>query len=150
MLTEAALSDFLKTYGYISIQMSNNALGHFEAHASINGVESLLLVDTGAARTVIARDRAAKYSLELIESEETAGGLGTTAHQFYTGTVDALIVDSININSMPVWVMDLEHVNKALEARGGRVVDGLIGGDLLGSKHAIIDYRNSILYLHHA
>ena len=147
MIDESTLSDFLKAYGYVGIRMSKNALGHFELQASINGVESLLLVDTGAARTVIALASAAKYSLQLTESGELAGGLGTAGHQFSTATADDLTLHPLRLGPRPVWVMDLEHVNQALTARGGRGVDGLVGGDLLADKHAIIDYRNSILYL---
>jgi hypothetical protein len=47
----------------------------------------------------------------------------------------------------PVWTFDLDHVNRALAARGGAPIDGAVGGDVLRPAEAVIDYARATLYL---
>ena len=146
-MSETTLSEFLKMQGYTGVQMEKNAVGHFEVRALVNGISARLLVDTGASRTVIARGSVSHLKLAITESETKAGGVGTSEHAVAYGVVDTLELHSFHISPLPVGVIDLSHVNQALEAHGGRSIDGAIGGDLMGSRAAVIDYQHAILYL---
>lgn len=146
-MRETTLSEFLKGRGYTNIQMEKNAVGHFEVQALVNDRPVRLLVDTGASHTVIARASVSKLNLAITESETKAGGIGTSEHAVAYGVVETLELESFHISSLPVGVIDLSHVNQALEAHGGRKIDGAIGGDLMGSRAAVIDYQHAILYL---
>lgn len=146
-MSETTLSEFLRAKGYTGIQMEKNAVGHFEVQALVNGLSVRLLVDTGASRTVIARASVSRLKLAITESETKAGGVGTSEHAVAYGVVDSLELQSFNISSLPVGVIDLSHVNQALEVHGGKSIDGAIGGDLMGSRAAVIDYQHAIIYL---
>jgi predicted aspartyl protease len=146
-MSEITLSEFLQAQGYTGIQMEKNAVGHFEVQAVINGLSARLLVDTGASRTVIARDSVSKLKLAITESEAKAGGVGTSEHAVAFGVVDTLELQSFHISSLPVGVLDLTHVNQSLVANGGRNIDGAIGGDLMTGRAAVIDYQHAIIYL---
>jgi hypothetical protein len=146
-MSETTLSEFLRAQGYTGIQMEKNAVGHFEVQAVVNGLSARLLVDTGASRTVIARASISRFELAITESDEKAGGVGTAEHAVAYGVVETLELQSFHISLLPVGVIDLSHVNQALEAHGGRSIDGAIGGDLMGSRAAVIDYQHAILYL---
>lgn len=122
-------------------------VGHFEVQARINGIETRLLIDTGASRTVIAQTSAERLALDMKESDMKAGGIGTSEYAVSFGVVESLEIQSFQILSLPVGIIDLSHVNHALEVHGGSKIDGAIGGDLMGSWAAVIDYQHAILYL---
>jgi predicted aspartyl protease len=146
-MSEKDLSEFLSAQGYIGVHMQKNALGHFEVQACVNGVKSLLLVDTGASRSIIGRDSIEKLKLAITESDIKAGGVGTSEHAVAYGVIESLEFQSFRVAELHVGVIDLSHVNKSLEAHGASRIDGAIGGDLMSSREAIIDYRQAVLYL---
>jgi predicted aspartyl protease len=146
-MSETTLSEFLRARGYTGIQMEKNAVGHFEVQAVVNGLPARLLIDTGASRTVIARASVSRFKLAITETDEKAGGVGTSEHAVAYGVAETLELQSFHLSSLPVGVIDLSHVNQALEAHGGTSIDGAIGGDLMGSRAAVIDYQHAILYL---
>lgn len=146
-MIESTLSEFLSNQGYIGIQMQRNAVGHFEVQAQINGVLARLLIDTGASRTVIARDCIEQLNLSITESEVMAGGVGTSEHAVAYSVIDTLEIQSFHASSFPVGVIDLSHVNQSLKAHGAGSVEGAIGGDLMNSRAAVIDYQHAVLYL---
>jgi predicted aspartyl protease len=149
-MSEKTLSEFLRIQGYTGIQMQKNAVGHFEVEALVNGLPARLIVDTGASNTVIARASAPELKIAITESDTKAGGVGTSEHAVAYGVIEILELQSFHISSLPIGVIDLSHVNQALEAHGGRSIDGAIGGDLMSSKAAVIDYQHAIMYLRNA
>lgn len=149
-MSEITLSEFLRGRGYTGVQMERNVVGHFEVQALVNGLPARLLVDTGASSTVIARASVNRLKLAITESETKAGGIGTSEHAVAYGVVDALELQSFQLAQLPVGVIDLSHVNQALEAHGGAKIDGAIGGDLMGSRAAVIDYQHAVIYLRNA
>ena len=46
-----------------------------------------------------------------------------------------------------IVLFDLNHVNEALTTHKALPVDGIIGADILKKAKAIIDYKNSVVYL---
>ena len=50
------LEQFLIRQGYILIQMARSNVGHFELETAINENKVLLLVDTGANKTVFHKN----------------------------------------------------------------------------------------------
>jgi predicted aspartyl protease len=146
-MSEIKLSEFLSAQGYIGIQMEKNSVGHFEIQARVNGIPVRLLVDTGASRSIISRDSIEKLNLSITESEIQAGGVGTSEHAVAYGVIDSLEFQSFQVFGIEVGVLDLSHVNKSLEAHGANRIDGAIGGDLMSSRAAVIDYRQAVLYL---
>lgn len=146
-MSDTTLSEFLRVRGYTGVQMEKNVVGHFEVQSLVNGFPARLLVDTGASRTVIARASISQFKLAITESETKAGGVGTSEHAVAYGLVENLKLQSFHIRSLPVGVIDLSHVNQALKAHGGSRIDGAIGGDLMASRAAVIDYQHAILYL---
>jgi clan AA aspartic protease (TIGR02281 family) len=147
MQRDFSLSEFLKSHNYIGIQMDKNIVGHFEIDAHINGEQARLLIDTGASGTVVDRASVERFCLETAESKAKAGGIGTTQHAVEVGVVKSLDLGLMQVNQWRVAVIDLSHVSQSLIAHGGQEIHGVIGGDLMSKKSAIIDYPNAILYL---
>lgn len=141
------LAAFLLARGYIALRTQRSAVGHFEIEALINGIPALLLIDTGASMTVIDEESAQKLALPLETADEKAGGLGVSDLAISRCIIDRLTIDTLMLEHRAAYVMNLSHVNLALEARNARRADGILGADILNNHAAIIDYSNAMVYL---
>jgi len=71
-----SLQDFLTSEGYISVQMKRSVAGHFEIDAEVENRSVLLLVDTGAGKTVLHTETAELLGIAwriLLKVVEEAG-----------------------------------------------------------------------------
>ena len=142
------LHEFLSSRGYVSLLLQKTIVGHFEAHVLVNGKKARFLIDTGASNTVVDHKSAAQYTLLIEDSNEAAGGgLGTSTQSVSTCIIDTLDIGPLRLNKFNGFVMDLSHVNQALIANGAQEANGIIGADILNDLNAIIDYRNTVIYL---
>lgn len=141
------LATFLGTHGFVAVPLGVNAVGHFEIAAAVNGQPARLLLDTGASHTVLASPSAARLGLRTTPSAERAGGVGAADHATETALVAELRLGDVRLRDVAAWTFDLEHVNRALVARGGAPIDGAVGGDVLRRAEAVIDYARATLYL---
>lgn len=141
------LSEFLQLQGYTGIALTKSPVGHFEVQSKVNGEDALLLIDTGASRTVFDASSAARLRLDFEEAGEAAAGLGVTQQQTRRGTLQSFAVGSLQIPEMQAWIVDLSHVNTVLQQRGATPCAGVLGADLLAGRSAVIDYKSSTLYL---
>lgn len=151
MTAPDALSDDLATFllgrGFVGVPLHFNAVGHFELAAEVNGHAARLVLDTGASHTVFATASAERFGLQTTPSAVRASGVGAADHATATTTVTELRLGDVRMRDFAARAFDLGHVNRALEARGGSAIDGAIGGDLLRSAEAVIDYARATLYL---
>ena len=146
MEKDGVLHEFLSQRGYRSIRLNKSAVGQLEVEATIDGHDVLMLVDTGASASVLDEKSAADLGLVKQDCAEQAIGAG--------GSVEVAMVDvarfdiqSVSMGSRSMCVLSLDHCNVALESKGARRVDGIIGADVLGEKSAIIEYANRTLFL---
>jgi hypothetical protein len=141
------LENFLFKQGYIAISINRSNVGHFEVVVLLNDQQLLLLVDTGASKTVLHIPILESLGISLNESNNCGGGLGTSRAAVNVGTIEKLTIGSLQIKTFPINAMDLSHPISTIEARGGKKIDGVLGADILGLGSAIIDYGESKLYL---
>lgn len=146
MGTRATPKDTPAGKGYVTVSLSLTKCGQLELQAAVNGEPARFLVDTGASGTVIDRSSAARWGIGGgSETRSAVGCAGST--QATAVVIGELRVDEMVLHDMPVSVVDLSHPNEALEAIGAARVDGVIGGDLLSQKEAVIDYATAELRL---
>ena len=146
-MCEESLGQFLKDRGYIFIQMSQNAVGHFEIGAQIDGHEVAMLVDTGASKTVLHNESAERIGIQNKEIDNCGAGIGTASAAVGTALTNVFTLGELEITDFPLYIMDFGHVLAGMKAKGGHLVDGVVGADILGSRSAIIDYKGAKLYL---
>lgn len=142
-----ALATFLAAQGSVAVPLDLNAVGHFEIAAEVNGHAARLVLDTGASHTVFDAPSAERFGLQTTPSAERAHGVSASDHATATATVAELRLGSGRLRELAIRTFDLGRVNRALAARGGTPIDGAIGGDLLRSTEAVIDYARAMLYL---
>jgi clan AA aspartic protease (TIGR02281 family) len=141
------LAGFLARHGFVAIPLTQNAVGHFEVAALVNGRPARLLLDTGASKIVCDAPSVARLGLRTSPTEARASGVGASDHAMETTTVDELRLGGVTLRALSAWAFDLGHVNRGLAAHGGPPIDGAIGGDVLRPAEAVIDCARATLYL---
>ncbi|MEM6262837.1 MAG: retropepsin-like aspartic protease [Bacteroidota bacterium] len=140
------LQRFLTLKGYQHIFLEQNGAGHYQITAQLNQVNTSFIIDTGASRTVIDHERATVLGLISEDDSLQAAGLGGREMKTRISHDNLLTIAGMDIPSVVITLLDLSHVNYALESFGDIPVDGVIGLDILHDLKAVIDYGNSVMY----
>ena len=81
------------------------------------------------------------------ESEHKASGAGPSEIDTLISTKTRSISESSKSKRCHLILIDLSHINKALEKQDANPVKGIMGADILLKGKAIIDYNKKYLYL---
>ena len=144
------LSEFLLNLGFTSISLRRNVAGHLLLNATINGVDGIYMLDTGAGQTVIDNRliEKLKLSLRLEETQLTGGGVGASGIENIPSYDNTLEINDYKSDNFIVAVMNLETAWQSLANIGAHeTLYGIIGCDVLTSTDAVIDYGSMTLYL---
>lgn len=122
---------------------------HLQARVKINGKPALVIVDTGASRTVFDKTEIMKYlgTEQIAEHDRVSTGLGTSDMRSQVVTLDSFSLGKLNMKKFPAVVLDLQHVNHTYAAIGFASIAGVLGSDVLVGYKAVIDFRKKSLSL---
>ncbi len=122
---------------------------HLQAKVKINGKPALVIVDTGASRTVFDKTEILKYlrTEEIAEHDQVSTGLGTSDMISQVVTLDSFSLGKLKIDKFPAVVLDLQHVNHTYAAIGFAAIAGVLGSDVLVAYKAVIDFPKKLLSL---
>ncbi len=142
------LESFLTVqHDYVKIPITKLATGHLHIHVVLNGVDGDFILDTGAGAAVVETNKQNKFHLTREDASKTSG-TGTGGTQSIQKSVNNTInLGGLVLPEFNIYMMNLDHVNKAFTSMGQQEVDGVIGADVLTQHKAIIDYSNLVLYL---
>lgn len=134
--------------GYTKVDLELNAIEQFTialryCHNTLN-----MILDTGASSTVVAIDRARELDFQLETLSIAGAGVGTSAAGVFKLPTNTVHLGDVAVRDLPLYAMDLSHVNDALGERGASTVDGVVGMDLLTTLNAVLSVRDHVLYLH--
>jgi len=141
------LKDFLIQQGYVRIKLKKTITNHFEIKAKINGAKGNFILDTGASKSCVGTEDIEFFSLRSEESEHKASGAGPSEIDTLISSKNEINLGKYKIKKMSLILIDLSHINKALEKQDATPVKGIIGADILIKGKAIIDYNKKYLYL---
>jgi hypothetical protein len=140
------LADFLTARGYVRIPLRRSVVGHFHTAGTLNARPVEVLVDTGAACTVVAMSVVRELGLASEWLNRDAGGAGGALDQHRVdGAVLQLGAFMPRLGSLAG--LDFEHINAPLRANGSAEVDLILGADVFDAHAAVIDYATSSLFL---
>ena len=141
------LRDFLTEQGYIRVKLKKTITNHFEIKARINKTKGRFILDTGASKSCIGIEDAEDFNLLTEESEHKASGAGPSEIDTLMSRKNTLEIGKFILKRTELILIDLQHINNALEKQNAEPVNGIIGADILIKGKAIIDYDKKYLYL---
>jgi len=116
---------------------------HLLARVKVNGIMANMVVDTGASRTVFDLDKMKKFDLNIEKTDYLSSGIGTNSLESVTTVVEKFQIGRLKVKDFPVVLINLQHVNTSYEMLKLPPVIGIIGGDLLNTYNASINYAQS-------
>jgi Aspartyl protease len=113
-------------------------------------VPYVLLVDTGAASTVVSLSLARRMGLNVTSLGRTGGGAGGAQLEIFQLHETELELDGARPRPSALYALDLSHLNAALALKGTTPVEAILGADVLDRQKAVIDYASRWLFLRDA
>ncbi len=138
---------FLTKKGYTFFKLKKSVSNHFVLKAKVNGIYGNFIVDTGASNSCVGLQEIDLFKLSLQNSDKKAAGAGSTNINTQLSHNNKLSIKQFNINNLSLIIIDLSHINTALEEHKSETINGIIGADILKKYKAIIDYQYKALYL---
>ncbi len=133
---------------YTEISIRKNAIGHLETEVTIDEIETIFLVDTGASNTVIDIGFAKENLLVFEPIDMQGGGVGTSELALFHKKINLCKINDFEIPSFDLYATDFQHIKDSLLKKGiTEPCNGVIGADILVKYNAVIDYRKMKLYL---
>lgn len=141
-----SVREFLADQGYSGFTLRKLPTGHETIEVSINGHTGIFVLDSGAGRTVLHKERLAKFGIEAATSEAQGAGAGG-AVAITSHPVSSFMLNGTSVPLGIVYATSLDSVVARLQAATGTVIDGVVGQDVLSGFSAIINIGASELYL---
>ena len=115
---------------------------HLSLTAKINGKKCNLIVDTGASRSVFDKKRIKDLQgdASVIPTEKLSTGIGNNQLKSELVKLNHLELGDLQIENYEAVIIDLSHVNSAYSQNGNRVIEGILGSDIMKKHKAIIDF----------
>ena len=143
------LSVFLKEHGFRRHALLQNKVGHFHIAGQLNEHPVDILLDTGAASTVVDLNFCKEKGISTHSTGKLGGGAGSVTMAIHVLDGAVLRLDELPLKADGIYAIDLSDVNQGLTSRGADRVDAIIGVDILRFHQAIIDYATMSLFLRH-
>lgn len=123
---------------------------HLQAKVKINGKPGLVIIDTGASRTVFDKTEIIHYlkSEEVAIHDRVSTGLGTNSMESHVVTLGSFTIGKLKMENFQAVILDLKHVNLTYDSIGFPAIAGVLGSDVLVANRAVIDFRKKVLLLH--
>ena len=141
------LKDFLFAKGYTRSKLHLTKSNHFAIYAKINGQSGRFILDTGASNSCVGSDTIDLFKLVIEDSDIKAVGAGSSDMETQFSKHNRIVIGRWKQEKAPLILFNLMHVNTALASQNTKIVQGIIGADILKKGNAIIDYEKKYLYL---
>lgn len=144
-----ALAEFLSQHGFYRHSLVRNQIGHLQLVGLLHNTPVDILVNTGAASTVVDLSYCRSKGIPTRDTGKLGGGAGGITLAIYALDGATLSLDGHPLRSDGIYAIDLTHVNEGLVTKGASRVHGVLGADVLTYHRAVIDYATMSLFLHH-
>lgn len=137
----------LEQQNYFSIPFRIRKSNHLFVYAKVNRIKGLFLIDTGASNTCIDSNEKLFFKLLSKPQKAKASGAGSNDMHAEISTNNSIQLGQWKKNAVDLILLDLTHVNIALNEYNLPKVHGIIGSDLLKTNSAIIHYPLQLLFI---
>ena len=137
-----------KTVPLELINLNNDGF-HLLVEVVVFGPTSNAVLDTGASKTVFDKETIEAFSKsgELMASDRVSTGLGANNIESHSIILPTLKIGKMKLKNFEAAVLDLTTIKQAYSSLNLPPIIGVIGGDILNSHQAIINYRKLKLKL---
>jgi len=143
------LAEFLSHHGFRRHTLVRNQIGHLQLVGLLQNAPVDILLDTGAASTVVDLSYCTAKGIPTRETGKLGGGAGGITLAIHALDGATLSLDGYVLRSDGIYAVDLTHVNEGLVTKGASRVQGVLGADVLTYHQAVIDYATMSLFLRH-
>jgi Aspartyl protease len=144
-----ALAEFLWQHGFRRHALVRNQIGHLQLVGFLQNAPVDILVDTGAASTVVDLSYCKAKGIPTRDTGKLGGGAGGITLAIHALDGATLTLDGFPLRSNGIYALDLTHVNEGLVTKGASRVQAVLGADVLTYHQAVIDYATMSLFLRH-
>lgn len=115
---------------------------HLLVEVVVFGQTFKAVLDTGASKTVFDKTTIEQHinDGDLVISDKLSTGLGTNSMESHTISLPLIKIGSFKLKNFEAAVLDLSTINQAYTSLNIPPVIGVIGGDILNSYEAVINY----------
>jgi len=144
-----ALADLLSQHGFHRHPLVRNQVGHLQLVGLLDDAPVDILLDTGAASTVVDLSYCRAKGIPTRDTGKLGGGAGGITLAIHALDGATLSLDGHPLRGDGIYAVDLTHVNEGLVTKGASRVHGVLGADVLTYHQAVIDYATMSLFLLH-
>ncbi len=109
---------------------------------AVNGSSVPMILDTGAATTVVCEQLARELKLE--RNDVTCEGMGAGGNvEFSSVNIKSFQVGGVTLNELTGMTMDMNKICQRMD----RKVGGIVGHNFLANMRLTVDYPNQALWL---
>lgn len=138
---------FLKSNGYSCVTMKRKSVSGFEVIATVNHQPAVMLIDTGAAVSLLDQKLSKRAGIKSEQTQYSVGGAGGGERAIALGTIYNLRLQSHCVPKFFIAITDISAVAAQLREEGKPALNGYFGADFLNANAALIDCSNMRLYL---
>ncbi|MCQ2301825.1 MAG: retroviral-like aspartic protease family protein [Bacteroidales bacterium] len=116
---------------------------HIMIQGRINGKEANFLIDTGASRSVFDFATMSEFidDPQFQKKEGITAGVGSSDLESSTFDIESIALGNLEIKHYQAVALDLENIHETYEKINLPKIHGIIGGDVLATHKAVINYR---------
>ena len=115
--------------------------------AEVAGVETRLVLDTGASHTCMDKKMVKPFIVPKAETEQEVMGIGGRRLSNCICLIPQIRIGGLCLQSYKVVAVRMGNINRMLSKFGQEPIGGLLGSDFFGHYHAVIDYASGMLRL---
>ena len=143
------LAELVSRHGFRRHALVRNQVGHLQLVGLLRNASVDILLDTGAASTVVDLSYCLAKGIPTRDTGELGGGAGGITLPIHALDDVTLSLDGHPLRSDGIYAVDFTHVNKGLVTKGASRVQGVLGADVLTYHQAVIDFTTMSLFLRH-
>ncbi len=123
---------------------------HIAVRGRVNGVNSILLIDTGASNTIFDRDNKAFLDISFVDvkGEGSGSGFNSEIPEISKAEIKSLKLGRLSIESREMIFTSMGHINKLYKSLKLPSITGILGSDILVEFEAVIDFGKGVLLLY--
>jgi hypothetical protein len=125
-----ALAELLSQYGFRQHTLVRNQVGHLQLVGLLQNAPVDILLDTGAASTVVDLPYCRANGIPTRDTGRLGGGAGGITLAIHALEGATLSLDGYPLRSDGIYAVDLTHVNEGLVTKGSSRVHGVLGADV--------------------